>query len=203
VTKHLREAPSELRTMRLTDLAHLDRHDIILVRGDAACRAAAAAAAARGLTPVLLSTTFEGESREIGRSFAAITRQIETDGNPARSPCLLIGGGETTVLVSPGTYGGKGGPNQEFAVALALEISGNKRIAALGLDTDGTDGPTRYAGALIDGTTVSTARQHGIDIQRSLALHDVTTALEVAGDIVFTGATGTNVNDLKLVLVDG
>jgi glycerate-2-kinase len=203
VTKHLRAAPPELRTMRPTDLAHLNRHDIIMMRGDAACQAAAAEASARGLTPVLLSTSFEGESREVGRSFAAIARQIEADGNPARSPCLLIGGGETTVFVPPGICGGKGGPNQEFAVAVALEVAGDKRIAALGLDTDGTDGPTRYAGALIDGTTVSTARQHGIDMQRSLALHDVTPALEAAGDIVLTGATGTNVNDLKLVLVDG
>jgi glycerate 2-kinase len=201
VVNHLMRGDADAETAREADLAHLDRHDILLVSADAACHAAARAALARGLTPVILSTRFEGESLELGRTMAAIAKQILLDGNPAKPPCLLIGGGETTVHLLKGHRAGSGGPNQEFAASVALEIESNPHIVALGLDTDGTDGPTPYAGAIVDGSSATTARRQGIDLHRKLADHDVSAALEQIGDIVITGATGNNVNDLKLVVV--
>ncbi len=201
VTAHVRGGGEEAETVREAGLSHLDRHDVLLLRADAACLAAAEEARNRGLTPLLLSTLLEGESRECGRFMAAIARQVAMGGGLAAAPCLLIGGGETTVRIAPGQQPGEGGPNQEFAAALALEIAGDTRIAAIGLDTDGTDGPTRYAGALVDGETVAAAAAAGCDLRACLDAHDVSAALVAAGGAILTGATGTNVNDLKLVLV--
>ncbi len=203
VIAHLLRADAGDETSKEADLGHLDRNDILVVRGDTALAGAAEAARARGIVPILLSACFEGESRELGRSMASIAKQVLADGNPVTAPCLLIGGGETTVLISPGAKTGSGGPNQEFAAAMAIEIEGNRCIATLGLDTDGTDGPTAFAGALVDGSTATVARQRRIDLHASLANHDVARALGQLGELVVTGATGTNVNDLKLVLIGG
>jgi glycerate-2-kinase len=144
---------------------------------------------------------FEGESRELARALVAIARQILSSGHPVAAPCVLIGGGETTVSFDLGAAGGLGGPNQEFATSAAIEIDGLSEIAVLGVDTDGTDGPTPYCGGLVDGSTVAAARMKGIDLYRGLAEHDVSPALMELSDLVITGATGTNVNDLKLVVV--
>ena len=120
-------------------LAHLLRTDIILVRTAAACEGAAEAARRLGLMPVLLSNAFEGESGALGRNFAAMAKQVLLDGNPVAAPCVLIGGGETTVIIDG--EGGEGGPNQEFAASAALYLEGVGGVVALGIDTDGTDGP--------------------------------------------------------------
>jgi hydroxypyruvate reductase/glycerate 2-kinase len=186
-------------TCTAQDLAHIDRIDALLVRADAACTAAAAAAREHGFEPMLLSTLFEGESSQLARYFGAIARQILMDGNPLPRPCVLIGGGETTVTIN-GPYG-TGGPNQEFAMRLALDLNGVEGVVALGIDTDGTDGPTPYAGALVDGSSAASLRDLGVDVLRSLRLHDVTQPLRRSGHIIETGATNTNVNDLKLVLI--
>jgi hydroxypyruvate reductase/glycerate 2-kinase len=111
----------------------------------------------------------------------------------------LIGGGETTVIVNG--RAGQGGPNQEFAVGAALDLADVQGVVALGLDTDGTDGPSEYAGALADGCTLSIARAAGVDLYGALRDHNVSPALTSTGHALITGATGTNVNDLKLVLV--
>lgn len=200
VTTYLRHARDSEETPDQAALAHLERQDVILVRSDAACHGAMARARALGFAPLLLSTCFEGESRELGRSFAAMAREAVATGHPLRPPCVLIGGGETVV-----TFGdepsGAGGPNQEFATALALGIDGLDNVAALSLDSDGTDGPTAFAGALVDGASAAGARAAGVDLYVCLRTHDVTPALERIGDAILTGATGTNVNDLKLVLI--
>lgn len=201
VAEFLRSATDQAETARDSDLAHLDRTDIILVKNDAACLAAAAAAREMGFNPLVLSTVFEGESRELGRSIAAIAKQVVRDGNPVARPCVLIGGGESTVLGT--NNGGSGGPNQEFAVSVAIELAGRADIVALGLDTDGTDGPTQLAGGLVDGTTATRAGQLQIDLYKCLMLHDVSPALQQLGEAVVTGPTGTNVNDLKLVVIAG
>lgn len=200
VTAHLRRASPEQETIKAYDLDHLLRRDIILVKTDAACTGAADAARQAGFTPVVLSTLFEGESSALGRNLAAIARQIALDGHPVSPPCVLIGGGETTVTFNGSA--GSGGPNQEFAVSAALELEGTKGVVALGLDTDGTDGPTNYAGGIADGATVKAASSAGIDLHAALMKHDVTPALESISHAIRTGATGTNVNDLKLVLIE-
>ncbi|WP_314915837.1 DUF4147 domain-containing protein [Pseudomonas helleri] len=199
VTTFLRLAPAEHETVRAQELAHLSCQDVILVAADAACIGAANEARRAGFNPLLLSTFFEGESSALGRNLVAIAKQIVLDGRPISAPCVLIGGGETTVITSGSR--GRGGPNQEFAVSAALELQGTRGIVVLGLDTDGTDGPTQYAGGLADGATADLAQQLGVDLPQALAGHDVTPALERLGHAIETGATGTNVNDLKLVLV--
>lgn len=199
VTTYLREAPAADETPREAALAHIERFDFLLVKNDAACSAAADAARAMGYTPLILSTLFEGESRELGRFMAAIAKQVLHDGRPLQAPCVLIGGGECTVRTMDGT--GTGGPNQEFAVSFALEIAGMKNVAALSIDTDGTDGPTQIAGGLVDGTTAPQAQRLGVNLYAHLSRHDVTPALQKLGAAVLTGATGTNVNDLRLIII--
>lgn len=200
VAEYIRSAPKSKETMRVEDLSHLNRTDILLVAANAACAGAAEAAHRLGIKPLLLSTFFEGESSALGRNLIAIAKQVVLDGNPTSSPCVLIAGGETTVIVNGST--GQGGPNQEFAVGAAIELAGARGIVAVGLDTDGTDGPTNYAGGLVDGLTVEIAEKMGVDFHAALRRHDVTPSLIDTGHIVITGATGTNVNDLKLVLID-
>lgn len=199
VATHIRRADPRFETCSEADFGHLERIDHFLLRADAACSAAMVAAKKRGIAPMLLSTFFEGESSQLARSFGAIARQVVKDGNPVQRPCVLIGGGETTVTI--GDSFGLGGPNQEFAVKLALELDGIERIVGLGADTDGSDGPTNYAGALVDGTTAARLRGLGADPGKALKSHDVTEALRLANDLIETGPTGTNVNDLKLVLI--
>lgn len=199
VSAYLREAPAADETPRENALAHIDRFDFLLVRNDAACSAAADAARAMGYAPLILSTLFEGESRELARFMAAIAKQSLLDGRPLKPPCVLIGGGECTVRAMNGT--GTGGPNQEFAVSFALEAAGMENVVALSIDTDGTDGPTQIAGGLVDGTTALRAQQIGVNLYEHLSRHDVTPALQKLGAAVVTGATGTNVNDLRLIII--
>ena len=153
---------------------------------------------ALGFNTMILSTMLEGESKELGRAFAAICGEIKRYGRPLAMPCVLIGGGETTVKIEGDA--GKGGPNQEFAASAALGIETMANVVIVGLDSDGTDGPTDLAGAMVDGRSAPRARKLGIDLSASLKRHDVSPALEKIGDAIKTGATGTNVNDLKFIL---
>lgn len=171
----------------------------LLVGSAAACEAAADAAHALGFAPMILSTRLEGESREVGRTFAAIAGEVLAAGRPLRAPCAVIGGGETTVRLD--SWSGEGGPNQEFALGAALALSGAGRAAVAGLDTDGSDGPTGLAGGLVDHLSAARAGGLGIDLRAALARHDASAALRALDDAIVTGATGTNVNDLKLMLV--
>ena len=161
---------------------------------------AANRAKALGLTPFLLTTLLNGESREVGRTIASIASEIKLSGNPVKPPCALIATGETAVRIQETTRG-QGGANQELAVGACLDLSSDDPIAICALDTDGTDGPTSLAGALTDGWTATRAAEKGIDIYRMLMEHDVATLLKTTGDAVITGPTGTNVNDLVVVAV--
>jgi glycerate-2-kinase len=199
VSRFLNEAGSELETPKEKDLAEHHRHDFILVKGDTACAGAFERAKALGFNSMILSTMLEGESSELGRTFASIAQEIVLSNRPIAPPCAIIGGGETTVKI--GDEFGLGGPNQEFAFSAACEIAGLDQVLVAGIDSDGTDGPTDFAGAIVDGGTLVRAQAAGIDIHASLKRHDVTPALQGLGDIVETGATGTNVNDLKILMV--
>ncbi len=162
--------------------------------------AAAEQARAIGMTPVLLTTLLNGESREVGRTIAAIAKEIKLSGNPVQAPCALIATGETAVRID-GPVSGQGGANQELAAGACLDLNENDTIAICALDTDGTDGPTQFAGALTDGSTAGRARTRGYDVYRALIQHDISTALTAVGDSVLTGPTGTNVNDLVVCVV--
>ena len=140
-----------------------------------------------GYRPRLVSTTLEGEAREVGRRLAG-------------EPGCLIAGGETTVTLT-GT--GKGGRNQEMALAAALALDGVRDTVFLSAGTDGTDGPTDAAGAMADGTTLTTARNQGLDAGAFLARNDSYDFFQSVGGLIITGPSGTNVMDLQIRLTLG
>ena len=199
VQTYLKNAGATEETPKQDAFAGRSLQSFILVKSAEICEAAAEKAEQLGFRTMILSTTLEGESRELGRIFAAIAKEIVLKQRPLSPPCAVIGGGETTVKIDGDV--GSGGPNQEFAIAAACEIADMRQVLVVGIDSDGTDGPTDFAGGLVDGGTLMRAQNAGIDVHDSLRRHDVTRALQDLGDIVDTGATGTNVNDLKMLLV--
>jgi len=199
VGEYLKTPGSARETPKEVEGAGRERHDFILIKSDEACNAAAHKALELGLNCMVLSTQFEGESRELGRNFAAIAKEILLKKRPMDVPCLILGGGETTVTA--GEQAGLGGPNQEFALAAAIDIQGVRNVVIAGIDSDGTDGPTNIAGGIVDGQTATMASDNGLDLFTSLMRHDVTPAVISLGDGIETGNTGTNVNDLKLMII--
>jgi hydroxypyruvate reductase/glycerate 2-kinase len=197
IARYLENPPLERETPKSLDDRSIENH--ILVPGDAACQGAALRARELGFNTMILSTMFEGESRELGRTFAFIAKEVRANSRPLAVPCAFIGGGETTVTVNG--EGGEGGPNQEFAVGYALEIGALENVVAAGLDTDGTDGPTLCAGGIVDESSIKRAKDIGIDLFEALKRHDTSTPLLRLGDAIMTGNTGTNVNDLKIMLL--
>jgi glycerate 2-kinase len=171
--------------------------DVLVGTNAIAVQAAAARARALGYATVILSSTLTGETREIASVHAAIAREIAATGNPVPRPACVISGGETTVTLRGA---GKGGRNQEFALAAALEIAGVPGVIVLSAGTDGTDGPTDAAGALVDGTTVARAHARGHDARRHLERNDAYPLFDLLGDLLRTGPTQTNVMDLHVVL---
>ena len=156
--------------------------------------AAAAKAKELGYRPLILSTTIEGETRDVARMHVAIAKESLRSGNPGKPPLCILSGGETTVNLR-GT--GKGGRNQEFALAAALDLLDEPRILVLSAGTDGTDGPTDAAGGF---ATSATAK----DLQAARAAldnNDSYSFLEQTGDLLITGPTRTNVMDIRLLLV--
>lgn len=150
-----------------------------------------------GYNALLLSSQVKGEAREVAKVMASIAFDIERLDIPVKKPACLIFGGETTVTVT-GT--GKGGRNSEIALAFSMEIMGHD-IVALFCGTDGIDGPTDAAGAICDGRTRERARKINLSARERLAQNDSYTFFEKLGDLVKTGATGTNVMDIGLVIV--
>lgn len=163
-----------------------------------ALEAAQAEAKRLGFRTMILSSFVEGETREIARMHAALALEVRASGHPLRPPACLITGGETTVTLK-GT--GKGGRNQEFALAAALDIAGVPDVVILSAGTDGTDGPTDAAGAVADGDTVARAHAAGLAPRAVLDGNDAYPFFERLGDLVITGPTRTNVMDVRLVLV--
>src|SRR6202008_4822540 len=123
---------------------------------------------------------------------AAIARQARAYGQPVKGPACIITGGETTVTIRGD---GKGGRNQEFALAAAIDLAGLENVLVLSGGTDGTDGPTDAAGALADGTTCDRAAKVGMSAKEYLASNDSYHFFEKLGDLLITGPTNTNVMD--------
>lgn len=178
--------------------ARLDRvHHVIVGSLRLAAEAVVESAAARGWHTLLLTTTVEGEARQVARVAAAVAKEVVRYDRPVPRPACLVWGGETTVTVRGS---GRGGRNQELALAAALALDGWP-VGILALATDGVDGPTDAAGAWADGTTVARARAQGLDARQHLIANDAYPFFAALGDLVITGPTGTNVNDLLVVLV--
>ncbi len=186
-----------LETPKAADPLFENVENIIVGSNQKSLESAARAAKDLGYKTMILSSTIEGETRDVARMHAAIARQIRTHEQPVRPPVCVISGGETTVTMRNGNAG-KGGRNQEFALAAAIEVAGLEDILILSAGTDGTDGPTDAAGAMADGTTVARANSNASDALRN---HDAYPLFEELGDLVTTGSTGTNVMDLHLILV--
>jgi hydroxypyruvate reductase len=178
-------------------LARAETH--LVATPKASLDAAAEAARAAGLTPLVLGDAIEGEAREVGTCMAGIARYAARVGEPVAAPAVILSGGETTVTVRG--EGGKGGRNTEFLLGLALALDGADGIAALAADTDGIDGSEDNAGAVVLPDTLARMRAAGVDPAAALAANDAYSAFEAVGDLVVTGATLTNVNDFRAVLL--
>lgn len=162
------------------------------------CRAAAKHADEAGYTPYVVAEDVECEAGVLGNWFSSMARSILDKKEGVKLPCAIIAGGETVVKVN-GT--GLGGRNQEIALWAAAGIQGLENIVLFSLASDGTDGPTDAAGGIVDGETVKKLREKRLDIQAVLAENDSYHALEKIGGLILTGPTGTNVNDVTVMLI--
>lgn len=172
------------------------QHEII-GNNEMSLGAAAQAAARGGLRTVLFSTPIIGEASTAGTAFASLVNRLSGAKGMVQRPYCLVAGGEPTVTV---TGRGKGGRAQEFAAAAACEIAGFQKTWIAAIGTDGTDGPTDVAGAVVSGGTVDQAKPEGVNLRRALAQHNTYPALHALKSHIVTGPTGTNVNDLYLLL---
>ena len=151
-----------------------------------------------GLNTLLLTATLEGEARHVGTMLASIAREISFSGNPVSKPAGIVAGGETTVKV---TGKGRGGRNQEVALAAGLKLDGLDGVVVVSLTTDGVDGPTDAAGAIVDGKTSARAGAMNLTPERYLVENDSYHFFSRLEDLIFTGPTGTNVNDISVIVV--
>ncbi|MEN3349974.1 MAG: glycerate 2-kinase [Bradyrhizobium sp.] len=165
-----------------------------------ALEAAARTARDEGLAPIILGDALEGEARELGTVMAGIARSVAMHAQPGPAPAVLLSGGEATVTIGRGPAG-RGGRNTEFLLALAVALSGAPDIWAIAGDSDGIDGTEDATGALIGPDTLQRAAAESLDARAFLAAHDSYTFFDRLGDLVRTGPTLTNVNDIRAVLI--
>jgi hydroxypyruvate reductase len=173
--------------------------NIMVATPQASLEAAAEVARKAGVTPVILGDSIEGESRDVALVHAGIARQCALRGQPAEPPCVLISGGETTITLKGS---GKGGRNSEFLLALAIALQGMPGIYALAGDTDGIDGSEDNAGAILTPDTLARAEKAGLNAKAMLADNDPYSFFKGIGDLLETGPTLTNVNDLRAILIE-
>jgi glycerate 2-kinase len=197
VTQFLNAAENE--TPKPSDSLFIDTQVHCIASPQKSLEAAAAVARSAGYTPIILGDAIEGEAKEVAIVMAGIALQAQRFGQPAKPPCAIISGGETTVTVKGN---GAGGRNVEFLLALALKVNGAEKIHALAADTDGIDGAREVAGAVITPTTLLRARSFGIDPWACLTNNDAHNFFEKIDDQIITGPTLTNVNDFRVILVD-
>lgn len=185
-------------TPKANDEAFKKVHNVIVGNNATASLAACRHLNSAGLNTILLTSTLEGEARCVGTMLASIACEVSSSGNPVRKPAGIVAGGETTVTV---TGKGSGGRNQEIALAAALRLDGMDGIVVASASTDGVDGPTDAAGAIVDGRTLARAKKMGLTPQEYLAENDSYDFFSKIGDLILTGPTGTNVNDISTIVV--
>ena len=200
VRKHLQQGSDGLRpeTPDPADRIFERAYSMIVGSNSEALEAARNAAAQMGYNPLILSSMIEGDTGQVAGMHGAIAREILKTGHPTPAPACILSGGETTVVL---TGDGLGGRNQQFALAAALDIAGHDRIVILSGGTDGTDGPTDAAGAYVDGSTLHRAVNLGMDPSKYLADNDAYHFFKRLDDLLITGPTGTNVMDLRVMLI--
>jgi hydroxypyruvate reductase len=185
-------------TIKPQDQRMRDVTNVLVGTGRDAAAAAAGLGKERGFRSVLASSTLRGEARDVGRALGAIARRLRAGTGIVGPPAWLTFAGETTVTVRGK---GRGGRNQEVALAAAAEIAGMDGVVIASVGTDGRDGPTDAAGAVVDGGTVARLRRAGGDPAAALRDNDSYEALRASGALLTTGPTGTNVADLVVVAV--
>ncbi len=200
---HVRTSPQRLReTPKPGDGAFASVHNLIVGSNRLAMHGAAQEARELGYRTLALSSTIDGETRDIARMHAAIAREVLACGRPVRRPACILSGGETTVNVRGH---GMGGRNQEFVLAAALALESRREssagITVFSAGTDGIDGPTPAAGAIAEANTIAAARALGLDPQAYLDDNDSYHFFERTESLVITGPTGTNVMDIRLLLI--
>ena len=162
--------------------------------------AAEAKAREMGLNTTVLATSLNDvEAKPVGSIIAAIAQEAEVLGRPLKPPCVFLCGGEVVVPIGQET--GVGGRNQELVLAAAARIAGSDNIVIGSVDSDGTDGPTDVAGGIVDGLTAERIRQSGFDLAEEINRHNSNPILRALNDTIFTGNTGNNVRDLRVIYV--
>lgn len=154
-----------------------------------------------GITPVILGDTVTGEASEVAKVYAALVREQIAHAGPFARPVALISGGECTVTLPPGVRG-RGGRCTEFLLSLSVELDNARHVYALAADTDGIDGSEDNAGAWLDPDTSERAARNGVSARAALDAHDAYGYFAAAGSLIVTGATRTNVNDYRVILVE-
>lgn len=194
------ESISQSTAPKPTDVIFAANEVHVIASSRVSLNAAAELARQRGIHPLILSDTIEGEAKDIGRMHAALAREFVGNG-AFDKPLLLLSGGETTVTIGNSRYG-KGGRNAEFLLSAALDLQAIAGVTALAADTDGIDGSENNAGAFCDGDSITRIRAAGGDARALLAGHDAWSAFDLAGDLFVPGPTGTNVNDFRAFLLE-
>lgn len=199
VRYHLSRASADQETLK--EYGDIRVHNFIIANNVMAAEAARKHLETRGFNSQILTTSLEGESREVGYVLASIMCETVQHNRPLEKPAAYVLAGETLVKLEGNTRDDAiGGPSQELAVAAAVRLPEAYHIAGVFFDTDGSDGPTEYAGALVDSKTLEQARKLGIDLYTSLREHNVAEALNRLHDVILTGATGVNVMDLAILI---
>lgn len=194
-----KESATQISEKKTCDNRYLRVHNFIIANNKTMCKIAQEEGTKLGINTYILSTTIEGEAKHVGTAIASIAKEISNYGRPFKPPCILILGGETTVTIAE--KAGEGGRNQELALSAALKISKDKKILLSSIGTDGTDGPTNIAGALVDGMTLKRAKKKKIDVINELNEHNSSFVFRKLGDAIFTYDTGTNLMDLLIVYI--
>jgi len=185
-------------TPKLSDPCFAQTENLVIGNSTLAIAAATERARTLGYEVLVLTSRLQGEAREAAAALASIAQEVATANRPIARPACIIAGGETTVTLRGD---GKGGRNQELALAAALHLDGWSTITLLSGGTDGTDGPTDAAGALVDGKTLTRARAQDLEARTFLDRNDSYSFFKTLNDLVVTGPTGTNVMDLQIILI--
>ncbi len=200
VAQQIREGMEGRReeTLKAGDPVFERVYNLVVANNRLAMKAGKKEAENLGYHALMISSMIEGETREVAKVHAAIAKEVVLSGNPLKPPACILSGGETTLRVQGS---GKGGRNQEFALAAALEIDGWQEILVFSAGTDGTDGPTDAAGAFADGETVRRGKLLGLDPWTFLGDNNSYAFFKKLGDLLFSGPTGTNVMDMRIMLI--
>jgi len=183
------------------DDARLNKSSVRMITApQIALQAAAQMAQAAGFTPYILGDSLEGEARDVAKVLGGMARQVVLHGQPFKTPCVLLSGGETTVTLKGQ---GRGGRNVEFLLALGVAMAGTPGVYAIAGDTDGVDGLEEIAGAVLTPDTLERAWALGMNPRSFLDNNDAHTIFQTLGDSVITGPTLTNVNDFRAILLTG